>query len=95
LLDVETDTPFDVELGSAPTTGYAWELRSLPEGVELLGSDFSLPADAAPGDGGVQVFHVRTTRPGHFELPFVLKRRWESEGIEARVIEVESRPRGG
>ena len=92
-MDVESDTPFDVELGSAPTTGYAWELKSLPEGVELLGSDFSLPPNAAVGDGGTQVFHLRTSRPGRFELPFVLKRRWEIEPIDSRTIEVEARPR--
>jgi predicted secreted protein len=91
-MDVEIGVPFDVELGSAPTTGYAWELLSLPVGIELLGSDFSLPPGAAIGDGGVQVFHLRTSRAGHFELRFVLKRRWQTQPIQERIVEVESRP---
>jgi predicted secreted protein len=90
-MDVETGVPFDVELGSAPTTGYAWELLSLPAGLELLGSDFSLPAAAAIGDGGVQVFHLRASRAGHFELRFVLKRRWQTQPIQERIVEIESR----
>jgi predicted secreted protein len=91
LLDVETGKPFEVELGSAPTTGYMWELRSVPEGVELLGTDFALPPDAAIGDGGTHVFRLKTDRTGRFDLHFVLKRRWETEPIETRVIEVEAR----
>ncbi|MDM0075641.1 protease inhibitor I42 family protein [Variovorax sp. J2P1-59] len=90
-LTVAVGTPFDVELGATPSTGYIWELPSPPDGVQLLGSDFRQPATAAIGDGGTQVFHLRASAAGHFELSFQLKRRWETTPIETQVIEVDAR----
>jgi predicted secreted protein len=92
-VDVEAGTPFEVELASTPTTGYVWEVASLPSGVDLVGSDVAIPADAAVGDGGVQVFRLRASEPGRHRLTFVLKRRWEAEGIEHHVVEIDVRPR--
>ncbi len=91
MLTVAAGTPFEVALGSAPSTGYMWQLQSLPTGVQLLGSDFSQPPDAAIGDGGTQIFHLKTERAGRFELLFELKRRWETTPIQTRQIDVDSR----
>jgi predicted secreted protein len=92
LLSVAPGVPFKVELGSAPgSTGYEWQPEVLPEGVRLLGSTFSLPAGAAVGDGGVQSFQLVADRTGRFRLHFVLKRRWESEAMQRREFELESR----
>ena len=91
MLTVAVGAPFDVELGSAPTTGYMWQLESVPAGVQLLGTDFSQPPNAAIGDGGTQVFHLKTEHAGRFELRFELKRRWEATPIQTRQIDVESR----
>jgi predicted secreted protein len=92
LLNVAPGVPFKVELGSAPgSSGYEWQPAALPEGVKLTGSTFSLPVGAAVGDGGVQSFQLVAERTGRFKLRFVLKRRWESEPIQVREIEVESR----
>ena len=92
LLSVAPGVPFKVELGSAPgSTGYEWQPDALPEGVKLTGSTFSLPARAAGGDGGGPSFPRVAERSGRFRLRFVLKRRWESEPVQVREIEVESR----
>jgi predicted secreted protein len=88
VVDVKAGAPFDVRLASAPTTGYGWEIAHLPPAVDLLGSDFDISADAAVGDGGVQVFRLVASQPGRYELRFVLKRRWEQEPMEIRVVEV-------
>jgi predicted secreted protein len=88
---VESGQSFDVELGSGPSAGYTWELPSLPEGLVLLGSDFVPGPSSEPGDGGVQVFHLRADRPGRFSLSFARRRRWESEPLETREIEIEAR----
>jgi predicted secreted protein len=90
MLTVETGAPFDVELGSGPTTGYVWELKSPPEGVLLLGSDYVEASPATIGGGGVQIFHLKTQHPGRFNLVFVRKRRWETEPIDTKLIEVVS-----
>jgi len=82
--------PFDVELGSGPSTGYVWRLAAHPPEVRLLDSDFRQAPDAAIGDGGTQVFHLVADAPGTFEVGFVLKRPWEGEdqAVLARKFEV-------
>ena len=90
VLTVVTGSPFEVELGASPTTGYTWELASPPVGVRVLWSDFDQPPDAAIGDGGKQIFRLQADSGGRFELRFDLKRRWETTPIQTRVIEVEA-----
>jgi predicted secreted protein len=90
-LDVRVAAPFDVPLGSAPGAGYTWQLDAVPDGIELLGSDFSSRADAPVGDPATQVFHLRAGRAGQFVLNFVLKRRWEAAAVETREVEINAR----
>jgi len=90
VMAVKAGVPFDVKLGSGPSTGYIWQLQSLPDGVLLLGSDYVEASPATTGGGGVQIFHLTTQRPGRFNLLFVRKRRWETEPIETRQIVVDS-----
>jgi predicted secreted protein len=91
VVEAVVDRPFEVRLGSAPTTGYGWEIAHLPPGVELLGSDFEAAPGAAVGDGGVQVFRLVAAHAGRFPLRFLYKRRWEQEPIDIRVIDVVAR----
>jgi predicted secreted protein len=72
VVDAVVGMAFEVRLASAPTTGYGWEISALPMGIELLGSDFEVPADAAVGDGGVRIFRLEATHPGRYEVRFVL-----------------------
>jgi predicted secreted protein len=90
MVTVAAGEPFDVELGSSPSTGYTWQLEP-PSGVQHLGTDFSQQPDAAVGDGGTAVFHLKTEHAGHFELHFELRRRWESEPVTTKQIDVDSR----
>jgi hypothetical protein len=39
----------------------------------------------------MQVFHLAPQRPGRFSLLFVRKRKWETEPIETRLIDVDVR----
>jgi len=89
-VEVTRGTSFVVELGSTPTTGYRWQLPTVPDGIELLDRDFTAPAGGAVGGGGTEVFHLRSNRTGHVELIFELRREWEAEPIETRTIEVDS-----
>ena len=90
-LDVRVAVPFEVPLGSAPGAGYTWQLDAVPDGIELLGSDFSQRADAPIGDPATQVFRLRAGRSGQFVLSFVLKRRWEAAAMETRDVEINAR----
>ena len=90
MITVESGAKFDVELASGPSAGYTWQLQSLPEGILSLGSDFVPASLAAIGDGGSEVFHLQAQRPGRYTLSFVRKRRWETEPIETKLIDVEA-----
>jgi len=91
MMNVSVGVPFDIELGSAPGTGYLWQAQSLPEGLKLLGSDYSQADNAAVGDAGKQVFHLQAERAGGFDAHFELKRRWEAQSVEQCVVEIEAR----
>lgn len=80
-----------VRLKSTPTTGYVWEVRTLPEGVQLLGSDYEKPASGIrPGDPVIQVFRFRAQKAGEYIVTFVLKRQWESNAIESHNVTVKA-----
>ncbi|MDT9001580.1 protease inhibitor I42 family protein [Paucibacter sp. APW11] len=87
-IEAKAGQPFTLELGSAPSTGYMWELAAPPSGVKLLGMRFLIAPDAAIGDGGTQVFELQADQPGPLQLHFVLKRRWETTLAQEREIEV-------
>ena len=90
MLEVEAGTAFEVRPGTAPPTGHGWELAHLPPGVELLGGDAPSATDLS-GERDGQLFRLVANEPGRFELRFVLKRLWEQDPIEIRVIEVDAR----
>ena len=88
-LNASAGAPFEVALGSAPSTGYQWEPVQLPPGVALLSTRFEQPLSAAIGDGGTQFFTLQAATPGRLTLNFVLKRRWEADSVQSRAVEVE------
>lgn len=82
---------FTVRLKSTPTTGYVWEVHTLPEGVELLGSDYEKPATGIQaGNPVIQVFQFRAQRAPKHKINFVLKRRWESNAVEYHTVTVKA-----
>ena len=81
---------FSVRLESTPTTGYVWDVETLPESIELLGSEYEQPAgERPPGDPGTQAFRFRARNPGEHLIHFVLKRQWESKAINSHTVKVE------
>lgn len=82
---------FSVRLKSTPTTGYVWEVHTLPEGVQFLGSDYEKPARGIkPGDPVVQTFRFRLLKKREHIINFILKRQWESNAIESHTLTVKS-----
>lgn len=86
-IDAVAGKEFTVRLTSSPSTGYVWEVQALPEGVELLGSDYEKPSgDVRPGDPATRVFRLRALRAGKYSLTFQLKRKWEKQAIESKTV---------
>jgi predicted secreted protein len=86
---VAVGAEFEVRLRSMPSSGYVWIPDSLPEGIELSGSESTPPGpDSRPGDPGTQVFRFRSREAGEKTIGFVLRRPWESEAVERHEVTV-------
>jgi predicted secreted protein len=91
-VSVAVEQEFEIRLPGSPATGYVWEPDSLPEGIELSGSDSVAPGPSSrPGDTGTQVFRFRSREPGESTIGFVLKRPWESEVADRHEVVVTTR----
>jgi predicted secreted protein len=82
---------FTVRLKSTPTTGYVWEMHALPDGIQLLGSDYEKPERGIqPGDPAIQAFRFQALEAGEHVISFVLKRQWESDAIASHAVTVKA-----
>ena len=78
----------DVVLPETPSTGYRWALEGEVEGAQVVGDRFEDHPTAGPtaGAGGARTFSLHVS--GTVEIPFVLKRPWDSEPLERRTVTV-------
>ena len=95
-VSVRQGDEFVVRLQGNDSAGYRWELVSVPEGVEHLGTDIELPAagsqETVPADAHVtSVFRFRAHALGTSKLQFVLKRPWESDALDRHDVAVVAR----
>src|SRR5579862_9463919 len=88
-LAVGVGVPFDVEF-SAPDAGHEWRLVEPPPGIELLSRIFRRTSEDATGDAFRQLFHLRATAAGRYELAFRLGRRSEGTPVQAEVVVIEA-----
>jgi len=89
-ITVSVGKEFAVRLKSTPTTGYVWEVQSLPESIRLLGSDYEKPADGRPGDSMTHAFRFQALKTGEHTITFALRRQWERDAIESLMVEIKA-----
>jgi predicted secreted protein len=71
------------------STGYVWEVDSLPDGVVPAGSTHEPGEVRAPGQAGQRVFVFDVTiRVRTGDLLLVLKRTWEPEPVNSVSVHV-------
>jgi len=88
-IPVSVGQEFAVRLQATPSTGYVWEVQSLPEGIQLSGSDHEQPGgDLLPGNSVTQVFRFQARQVGEHTLTLGLKRPWESSVIATHQVQV-------
>jgi predicted secreted protein len=88
-ITVAIDDEFTVSLQSIATAGYVWKIESLPNAIQLLGTEKEKPAgDRKPGDSTKQIFRFRAREPGDHQIKFMLGRPWEDKAIEAKTVTV-------
>lgn len=91
IINVKVGEEFTVPIQSTPTTGYVWEVQSLPQSIQFLDSDFEKPPGSVlPGAQITQVFRFQLLQAGEYPITFVLKRQWESNAAESLTVTVKS-----
>ena len=87
VIETEVGHTFTIFLASNPTTGYSWQIAGkLPDGLELIGTDFqSSQADPGTvGGGGLEQWTFKATKAGNMTLVLEYRRPWEKEGPPAQ-----------
>ena len=77
----------DVELEANPTTGYSWELGPLPDGLQLVSSDFQEPGGSLVGASGTQLFVFDVVGPGSGILRFEYVRVFDDPVVAEKIVE--------
>jgi inhibitor of cysteine peptidase len=89
LSDVSLDVgdQLAVELEANPTTGYSWELGPLPDGLQLVSSEFEEPGGSLVGAPGMQLFVFDVVGPGSGILRFEYVRVFDDPVIAEQIVE--------
>ena len=77
----------DVSLVANPTTGYSWEPGPLPEGLELVSSDFEESGGSLVGAPGMQLFIFDVVAPGGGILRFEYVRVFDDPVVADQIVE--------
>jgi predicted secreted protein len=79
----------ELKFSESPTTGYRWELENGNDAASILETRYEQdPSPGRVGGGGVRTFRLQVARPLPLKLSFGLRRPWEPEAVERRVVEV-------
>ena len=86
-VSLDVGDQLDVSLEANPTTGYSWELGPLPEGLELVSSEFEEPGGSLVGAPGMQRFAFEAVGPGSGILRFEYVRVFDDPVIAEQIVE--------
>lgn len=86
-VSLDVGDQLDVKLEANPTTGYSWESGPLPEGLELVSSEFEEPGGSLVGAAGTQVFVFDVVGPGNGILRFEYVRVFDDPVIAEKIVE--------
>jgi predicted secreted protein len=91
MITVAVDNEFTISLKSIATAGYLWKVESLPDAIQLLGTENEKPADdTKPGDSTGQIFRFRAQKIGEHKIKFALGRPWENKAMESKTVTVKA-----
>jgi predicted secreted protein len=89
IITVAKDEEFTISLQTIATAGYLWKIESLPDGIQLLGTEFEKPAsDGKPGGSTRQIFRFQARDTGEHRIQFALSRPWEDKAIQSHTVTV-------
>lgn len=89
MITAAVDEEFTISLKSIATAGYLWKIESLPDTIQLLGTENERPVgDAKPGDSTGQIFRFRALQTGEHKIKFALGRPWENKAMETKTVTI-------
>jgi predicted secreted protein len=86
-VSLDVGDQLDVELEANPTTGSSWELGPLPDGLQLVSSDFQEPSGSLVGASGTQLFVFDVVGPGSGILRFEYVRVFDDPVVAEKIVE--------
>ena len=86
-VSLDVGDQLDVSLEANPTTGYSWELGPLPDGLQLVSSEFEEPDGSLVGAPGTQRFVFDAMGPGTGILRFEYVRVFDDPVIAEQIVE--------
>ncbi len=86
-VSLDVGDQLEVELESNPSTGYSWEPAPLPDGLQLISSDFEEPGGSLVGASGTQVFVFDVVSPGSGILRFEYVRVFDDPVVAEKIVE--------
>jgi inhibitor of cysteine peptidase len=86
-VSLDVGDQLEVSLEANPTTGYSWELGPLPEGLQLVSSEFEEPGGSLVGAPGMQQFVFEAVGAGSGILRFEYVRVFEDPVVAEQIVE--------
>jgi inhibitor of cysteine peptidase len=86
-VSLDVGDQLEVSLEANPTTGYSWELGPLPEGLQLVSSEFEEPGGSLVGAPGMQRFVFEAVGAGSGILRFEYVRVFEDPVVAEQIVE--------
>jgi inhibitor of cysteine peptidase len=66
VIDVRVGDTFTIVLDSNPTTGYSWQLKSVPaSSIAFIGSAYRIDHPILPGTGGREIWTFKAVSTGY------------------------------
>lgn len=87
-IETERGAAFVLRLEANSSTGYSWQITSLPAQVVLAAERFVPAASGAVGAAGVQEYTFRAIEPGRGALELRYVRAWEDPPVPAAQVSI-------
>lgn len=87
-INASVDEQFTVTLSSNHTTGYSWSLGMIADNSQVVVTNvqYNVPSDAKIGEGGIEVWYLKTVVKGTAKLMFYYTRPWENDKPAEEII---------
>ncbi len=88
-VELQLDSPFEIELEGNPTTGYVWQVVEIDTSVvRQEGQPAYQRSDDVQGAGGIYTFRFRTVAEGKTPLVLIYSRPFESDKEPVKTFRI-------